>query len=242
MEQLAELFRKDGLGVLDRMQAGIAFADRQQNILFANQRFAEMFQTDAESIRRMKCSELMQESPALSREAESREHFFCVRVGGMECHFVMSSTEVADDIVMKVVQEISRLVAQMEELRRELQELRRRVEATIGDVELIPICGVCHKIRLADGSWVYPGEARDIRLHDGLTHGYCPACAQELIEDFRRSQQRMRGERDDRRRVAEGDGPYGKRPHTSRGRKADRDGVGPDRPPPEGDPDEGDPV
>lgn len=228
MNQLVELFRKDGLGVLDRMQAGIAFADREQNILFANQRFAEMFQKDRESIRRMKCSDLMQESPALSREAGEREHFFCVRVGGMECHFVMSSTEVADDIVMKVVQEIGRLVAQMEELRRELQELRRRVEATIGDVELIPICGVCHKIRLADGSWVYPGEARDIRLHDGLTHGYCPACAQELIEEFRRSQQRMREDRGSGRRVAESDGRYGKRPHVSRGRKADRDGVAQD--------------
>jgi len=64
---------------------------------------------------------------------------------------------------------------QAEELRRSLSEVR----VLQG---LLPICAQCKKIRDAEGTWqhleVYIGE----RSNAQFSHGYCPECAGQVLE------------------------------------------------------------
>jgi hypothetical protein len=67
--------------------------------------------------------------------------------------------------------------------------------------ELLPICAACKKYRTEDGAWKPIEEFVTTRGGaSGVTHGYCPECADKLMADCERYAE-GRKRRDDRRRL-----------------------------------------
>ena len=44
-------------------------------------------------------------------------------------------------------------------------------------------CCVCKRIRTARAQWVQPKDLASLRGH--VSHGYCPACAEEAFQEIR---------------------------------------------------------
>jgi len=65
---------------------------------------------------------------------------------------------------------------QGEALRRSLSEIRV-LEG------LLPICAQCKKIRDAEGTWQYLEEYISKRSNAQFSHGYCPECARQVLEE-----------------------------------------------------------
>jgi hypothetical protein len=67
---------------------------------------------------------------------------------------------------------------------RQKSELLRRSIAEVKVLEgILPICAMCKKIRDDGGRWLQIEHYIVNHSHAEFTHGYCPDCARELMED-----------------------------------------------------------
>lgn len=78
-------------------------------------------------------------------------------------------------------------------LRNELESKNRQLQAALDEIRqlsgIIPICAKCKKIRNDDGYWQQ--VEKFIQTHTGaeFSHGYCPDCYAQELEDIRDFQQ-----------------------------------------------------
>jgi PAS domain S-box-containing protein len=72
-------------------------------------------------------------------------------------------------------------LAQQEKLVADLQSALDHVKTLQG---LLPICGFCHKIRNADGTWERLESFISSRTDAGFTHSFCPDCGHEHYGAF----------------------------------------------------------
>lgn len=77
--------------------------------------------------------------------------------------------------------ELLRTINRLEQLTRELVHEKETVKVLQG---IIPICCVCKKIRNDEGYWKQLEAYISEHSEASFTHGYCPECGKELLEQY----------------------------------------------------------
>lgn len=77
--------------------------------------------------------------------------------------------------------ELQRTVARLEQLTRELLYEKETIKVLEG---IIPICCVCKKIRNDEGYWKQLETYISEHSEASFTHGYCPECSKELMDQY----------------------------------------------------------
>jgi len=100
------------------------------------------------------------------------------------------STEEKGKYAMVTVQDVTMDVVRSTALRRAQQEKERLIEElrrSLDEIKtlkgLVPICASCKKIRDDKGFWETLETYISSHSEAEFTHGYCPECAAELIEE-----------------------------------------------------------
>lgn len=75
--------------------------------------------------------------------------------------------------------------------RRQAAELQAAIDAAKTLRGLLPICASCKKIRDDRGSWQPMESYISARSDADFTHGYCPSCSDDIINDAARSESRL---------------------------------------------------
>jgi hypothetical protein len=184
-----QLFRNRGIEILDRLSSGILCLDDGLCIVYANSRFLELFGCTSREVAGRPLAEFI----GISSLAEACGHVAAVDRRGETLHLLVSASPLGEHQHIMILQEIGEMVAELREASQRADGLQQRLEKTFGSGEFIPLCSVCGKIRLADGTWVFPINLQRQDLAGVLTHGYCPLCAKNMLEEYRRERERLRG-------------------------------------------------
>ncbi len=100
-------------------------------------------------------------------------------VFGGKKQYITSSRIQMLDMLISTYETAVQKNRELEAANRELREANERIKTLSG---LIPICSICKKIRDDEGYWnhleKYISEHSDVTF----THGYCPTCAEELLD------------------------------------------------------------
>jgi PAS domain-containing protein len=185
-EVLDQQFRSQALELIDHFRVGVLLVDGDHRVMHVNRWILERYHLEQHEARRHKCWQLLGVEPPACTEPTGDSRLVTTRDEAPPRHLVVNSSALAENLTLNIVQEITELAEELQAIRQELQELRSLLEATLGGTDFVPICCACRKIRLADGSWVHPGDVENIRYNAGLTHGYCPGCARDLLESLKR--------------------------------------------------------
>jgi transcriptional regulator with PAS, ATPase and Fis domain len=187
VEQIIKVFQEDTLAVFDDIRSGILFTNKNQEIIYANKKFLEIFNTDLESIQKKKCGEVLHPVDQDCSRCYSEEcTHFDVEIDKVRYTILLTSSVIQDSFLMKIIQDISKIMKSISGLTEEVRELRRIVDGSVGRGELITICAHCNKVRLKDGSWMSPQDIDKLSVPHGLSHGLCPLCANKELDRLKK--------------------------------------------------------
>ena len=75
-----------------------------------------------------------------------------------------------------------------------LKEIRDHLEKEIRSLHgILPICSLCKKIRDDQGDWQQLEVYFQQHSQAEFTHGYCPECAERVLQEIRDRRGRIRG-------------------------------------------------
>ncbi|RMF95453.1 MAG: PAS domain-containing protein, partial [Candidatus Schekmanbacteria bacterium] len=168
----------------DRLKAGIIFTDNDKNILWANKKFLNLFNTDLQSLKNQKCWNLLHPESQNCHLCETEDNIHLqVAINGTKYHLLISNTPIGS-IELSIIHEITKIMSEFEKLSKEVNELKEMIKNTFGSYKFLIACSDCQKIRLEDGTWVKPADIKSIMETTGISHGLCPECAKPYIEDL----------------------------------------------------------
>jgi len=88
----------------------------------------------------------------------------------------------AEDALLAAYTEEKRLATNNEQLVDQLKSALSQIR-TLNS--LLPVCAVCKKIRDEEGHWHLMENYISSRTNTTFTHGYCPACAERALKQFK---------------------------------------------------------
>jgi CheY-like chemotaxis protein len=78
----------------------------------------------------------------------------------------------------------------------ELEAKNRALKTALAEIKtlrgIVPMCCKCHKIRDDDGFWTQVSAYLNEHTEAQLSHGFCPECYQEELEELKLQRQRER--------------------------------------------------
>jgi len=182
---LQEIFPQRALAAFDAVHAGILITDDEGHAVFANARMCTLMGVRPSEIHGIDAAVLLQ---LQSRNADAAHQQRDVRVdvtlSGIPYSLVISTSAIAPHLLLCVVQDITRIIAEFGDLRADLDALKAELAALIAN-ETVPMCMNCRKIRLRDGSWVTAADPAVLIANAVITHGFCPNCAEEYFEELK---------------------------------------------------------
>jgi hypothetical protein len=170
----------NAMSVLDRLGLAALVQDAEGRILFANAPALKLFGLDSRTLCACHVRDLLVEAPPPPRSGPVT---LTLKSGEAQRRVVLAAFDLAPERVLLL------FYCQPPPLRpapgeAEAAALRGRLERLIGGQEFIAACCVCGKVRLADGAWIPPSDAGGLHAEETLSHGYCPACARDIMQEY----------------------------------------------------------
>lgn len=178
------------LRLVNATPAMIAYWDRDQNCIFANEAYLLWFGRRQEEMIGMSLQELLGPSlyrrnlPHILAALRGEKQVFERQIACWDGKLRDCMATYTPDVAEGVVNGFSVLVADVTVLRqrevaleqtiRERDEAQAQVRILRG---LLPICAGCKRIRDENGKWNEIEKYVSARSEATFTHGYCPTCA-----------------------------------------------------------------
>lgn len=184
MKRVANYLKKGPLKVFDDMPVAILFTDSDENILHSNSACQELFGKSKRSLLGTQYSTLMNSRSTESKNRLNDEFLqIGVAIAGQVYNINIHSRSVGKDLFLRVVQDITMAFSKVETLRAEIRDLQVIVKGIKGDSDILPMCSMCRKVRLDDGSWVSPADHSTLLEKMTISHGLCPPCTKQYIDE-----------------------------------------------------------
>ncbi len=185
MEKIANAFDAGVTGLFDKVNSGIMFVNEDRNIVYANRYFLNLFDTEMDEIQDRKCWSVMHPENPTCRKCETMKDVNLeVDINGNPINVFFTNSLVKDDLLLKIIQDISKLMESVTNVKEEISKLKNIIENTFGNSEFLTACSVCTKVRLRDGSWVSAKNMDNLKSGGWISHGLCPECAKPFIDDI----------------------------------------------------------
>ncbi|RMF94296.1 MAG: hypothetical protein D6734_08160, partial [Candidatus Schekmanbacteria bacterium] len=144
-----------------------------------------LFETDLDKIKNRKCWSVMHPETPGCRKCETQDNMNMeVDINGNLKNIIFTNSLIADNVLIKVIQDISKILKKLHNIETEVSNLRKLVDSTFGNSDFLTSCSICTKIRLKDGTWVSPSNIENLMSSGYISHGLCPECAKPYIDEI----------------------------------------------------------
>jgi|SRR5688572_9970282 len=180
------------LRIVNRISAMVAFWDRDQKCVFANDAYMDWFGRSAEEMKGITMKELLgplyeKNLPfilgALRGEKQVFERQIPLPHGGMRESIATYTPEIVDGVVLGFSVHVAD-VTLLRDRERALEAALRERDETHAEVltlrGLLPICAACKSIRDEKDEWHSLEEYVSHHAEVKFTHSICPACISRL--------------------------------------------------------------
>lgn len=184
MERLTNYLKKGPLQVFDDMPVAILFTDSDETILHANSACQELFEQSKNTLLGTRYSALMNPRRTATKN-HLNDEFLQIRleIAGQAYNINIHSRSVGEDLILRVIEDITKVLSEVEALHNEIEELRIILKGITGNSRILLMCSVCSKVRLDDGSWIQPVDDSTLLEKVAISHGLCPPCARRYIDE-----------------------------------------------------------
>jgi len=185
--RIRKYLKQDPFKVLDDNPSALLFTDSKKNtILHVNTAFKRMFddahpEEHARDFTEIVGSDYATDLDALPAVSQHIE----VYIHGQKYNLILTGSSVGDHVILRVIQNITKVLSEVGLLREEVEQLKEQVAALVGPSDIITMCLLCHKVKAQDGSWITPDDPEMLKDTSTLSHGYCPACSKIQLREMR---------------------------------------------------------
>lgn len=155
MEKIPNAFNTGVVSLFEKVNSGIMFVNEDRNIIYANKHFLNLFNTEMDEIQDRKCwSVLHPENPGCRKCETTDDVNLEVDINGKPVNIFFTNSLVSDNLLLKIIQDVTKLFNDLSSVRKEVAKLRNIIESTFGNSEYLTACSVCTKVRLKEGGWL----------------------------------------------------------------------------------------
>lgn len=185
--RVRKYLKQDPFKVLDDNPSALLFTDSKKNkILHVNTAFKRMFDQAHPGDHARDFSQIYDSQYSTNQDAlPAPTQHIEVNISGQKYNLILSGSSVGNDVILRVIQDITKVFSEVGLLREEVDKLKEQVAALIGPHEIIIICSICHKVKAQDGSWIPPDDPEVLKDTASLSHGYCPACSALQVKEMK---------------------------------------------------------
>jgi len=175
--------------LFDKMQAGILAVDNKKNIIYANTKLLQTLKLSEKEIHKTTCGQLLHPENPECHECHTqlyKNHI--LNLEGKSKNILVTSSKIQENLTVKIVQDISKILISLNDLSTDIDELKRIIKGTFGNKSIRIVCCECHNLKMPDGSWASAENIDRLKASRVLSLGLCPACALkslETLKDFR---------------------------------------------------------